>query len=496
MGKKEINSAEILLNAIKKFKNKYGENIIPQPGKEGHVAEFASRTIPIINNKILLSKGYSPNLDYLNLEAALIYGLIKWRSTKKVYRFSKDLLDILNMESLFSFDIPVDIIMDRLINGIFIEYHHPGYQIGSIYHIEKSGEFIDLIALSVPECVDKKSVVNGSIAITLRPGLTFKTALAEYISNVKKNNKGMYIDKKHFEKLFITAMAPLVYVLTDNADIEHDPDNSKYYRAMDINNIKDRLREVQIFNVGYNVSTHIRNTKDFHEKIVLSGNSKAYIRAAHWRGSWSGRRDTLKLSFILPTIINKDADTPDDDSLIEQPEQTEYYADLIAEIDRQRLEIDKRDKDILKLQRDYSNLEKRYQALKESSMSDKRELISLRSILFTRQNGDCYDEVEPAPISFPWYTNKKITVFGGHPTWINKIKPMLPNIRFVDKTSQSVNQNLILNSDVIWVQTNAMSHSLYNSIMSIVRQYNKPIKYFKYASSEKCAIQLVEEMSK
>ncbi|MGN1137498.1 MAG: hypothetical protein ACI4SF_14920, partial [Oscillospiraceae bacterium] len=76
--------------------------------------------------------------------------------------------------------------------------------------------------------------------------------------------------------------------------------------------------------------------------------------------------------------------------------------------------------------------------------------------------------------------------------WLKAIKPMLPNVKFIDPYTKP-DANLIRHADVVWMQTNAMPHSFYGKIMEIVRQRKIPVKYFAYASADKCAKQLAED---
>lgn len=95
-------------------------------------------------------------------------------------------------------------------------------------------------------------------------------------------------------------------------------------------------------------------------------------------------------------------------------------------------------------------------------------------------------------ISLPNEVQARTVVFGGHDTWAKAIKPMLTGkIRFVDRTMQP-NADLIRRASVVWLQSNSMSHRTYYTIMNIVRAHNIPLRYFTFASAEKCALQLAE----
>ena len=121
-----------------------------------------------------------------------------------------------------------------------------------------------------------------------------------------------------------------------------------------------------------------------------------------------------------------------------------------------------------------------------------QELADLRELVFNQQNGEYEKDTPDTTITFPYETRHRIVVFGGHDSWLREIRQKLPAVRFVDREA-SPNADLIRNADVIWIQANSLAHKHYYKIIDIVRKYNKPIRYFAYASATKCAEQVVAE---
>ena len=125
--------------------------------------------------------------------------------------------------------------------------------------------------------------------------------------------------------------------------------------------------------------------------------------------------------------------------------------------------------------------------------ADRQELIELRELVYKLQNSNGTEpDFDAADIKLPYTTNQRVVIFGGHATWLKAIKPMLPNVKFIDPYTKP-DANLIRHADVVWMQTNAMPHSFYGKIMEIVRQRKISVKYFAYASADKCAKQLAED---
>lgn len=132
----------------------------------------------------------------------------------------------------------------------------------------------------------------------------------------------------------------------------------------------------------------------------------------------------------------------------------------------------------------------RYAKLEADRENDRQELSDLRELVF-HQNQEIYqtDSIEES-IEFPYHTERRIVVFGGHDSWAREIKPKLPDVRFIDRTMQP-NADLIRNADMIWIQHNALGHMHYYKIINEARRYHIPVRYFSYASAVKCAEQIV-----
>ena len=62
-------------------------------------------------------------------------------------------------------------------------------------------------------------------------------------------------------------------------------------------------------------------------------------------------------------------------------------------------------------------------------------------------------------ISFPYQTIKRTVIFGGHHTFLKEIRKKLPNVKYVNISDYAFNVDIIRNADVVWVQTNCISHT-------------------------------------
>ena len=95
--------------------------------------------------------------------------------------------------------------------------------------------------------------------------------------------------------------------------------------------------------------------------------------------------------------------------------------------------------------------------------------------------------------AYPYHTKKRTVVFGGHRTFLRELRKRLPGVKYVNIANYSFNMDIIRNAEVVWVQTNCISHTQYARILKAVRTHNIQLRYFSYASARKCAEQIVKE---
>jgi len=137
------------------------------------------------------------------------------------------------------------------------------------------------------------------------------------------------------------------------------------------------------------------------------------------------------------------------------------------------------------LQETIDGLRTENEHLKKMLEEANREVQGLRQIVLCRIHGEEPGETEEK-IKLPYSVRQRVVIFGGHDSWSKAIRPMLKNVRFVDKEAIP-NAEMIKKADVIWLQTNAMPHKHYHMIMDVARAYGKEVRYFTSASAEKCA---------
>ena len=187
------------------------------------------------------------------------------------------------------------------------------------------------------------------------------------------------------------------------------------------------------------------------------------------------------------SITQRDSDYRVLDEEIDIEEPVEITENNVADEQEKKLKSEIKRLNNLVHQLDKQNKEQaerlsRYeQELKESNA----ELAELRSMIHPASETQ---EKERLKVKFPYSAKSRAVIVGGHETWAKAIKPLLKNVRFIDLHEQP-NASLIANSEVVWIQSNAIAHKHYYKVMDIVRKNNIKVCYFQFASAEKCAEQ-------
>ena len=163
------------------------------------------------------------------------------------------------------------------------------------------------------------------------------------------------------------------------------------------------------------------------------------------------------------------------------------------ELEKAKQEIKALRDALYKERREANDERAKYEHELKALRMEHRELADLRTLVFNQEN-EHQERLERTErkINYPYSTRKRMVIFGGHDTFLKTIKPMLPTVRFVDANNLAFNPEIIRNADVVWIQNNCISHSQYWAIVKNCKLAGIQMRYFGYASAEKCAEQVVE----
>lgn len=108
---------------------------------------------------------------------------------------------------------------------------------------------------------------------------------------------------------------------------------------------------------------------------------------------------------------------------------------------------------------------------------------------------------KPKEIVFPYYTGRKIVLIGGHPVFVVELKKLLPEINTPGFNGSGwrepfyAYQNPISNADIVILQTNKMSHSMYYSCKDYAKKQGKMIYTSDTANAHLFATQFVNRLA-
>lgn len=187
---------------------------------------------------------------------------------------------------------------------------------------------------------------------------------------------------------------------------------------------------------------------------------------------------------------------------VEPPEQSDSDEDLMAELAKDMKELvelcssQKRENDSLLAQlsgekKKAKEFEENTKAELESLRREHQELADLRELIFRQENQQEKEEVpDGAKVAFPYETKKRTVLFGGFETFRKSLRQLLPGVKFVGVDQMNFDSDLVRNADVVWFQTNCLSHSQYYAVQRLARAAGVQMRYFTYQGALPCAEQL------
>lgn len=197
----------------------------------------------------------------------------------------------------------------------------------------------------------------------------------------------------------------------------------------------------------------------------------------------------------------KQHDTEDDEKKVETADSEDgsdpdIHA-LQAELQEARKQVKELHKELYELRHETEVAQSKAEQELKSLRMEHRELADLRELVFNQEHEHPEELEKPTKqIDYPYEPLKRTVVFGGHDTFLKAFKPLFPSVRFVDARQLAFDTGVIRNADVVWIQNNCMSHPQYWKVVKACKVYDVQLRYFAYASAEKCAEQLVIEDQK
>lgn len=259
----------------------------------------------------------------------------------------------------------------------------------------------------------------------------------------------------------------------------------------------DLLSEGQLFYLatGYALPRDQAPSSRLKSWFAEQGLSEDRAEALSWGAWFASYVDELRARRSMPF------DAPDDfaDFLKSLDDELTEMAETVSAEEKdsaaQVVELTRQLKESRRLlheaEQNVRQLQERLRSAETDALRDRAELSQLRETLFELRARDEQPENEAeAGIEFPYQTERRIVAFGGHDTWRKAIRPMLPGVRFFDR-EMLPDISTVKGADVVWIQSNAISHKFFYRIIDAARKETIPVRYFGFASARKCAEQLV-----
>lgn len=145
-----------------------------------------------------------------------------------------------------------------------------------------------------------------------------------------------------------------------------------------------------------------------------------------------------------------------------------------------------------KAEKETEQTETKIQHTSEEVSSLMQELSSLREALLNvdKKDEDC---AEARDIDTSIFNDLRIVCCGGHESWAKEMRTLHPNVKIHSGSDMQVDEKVLRNADVIWLITNAISHSSFYRITAVAARYHIPVRYFRYWGHRQCKKQLATE---
>ena len=134
---------------------------------------------------------------------------------------------------------------------------------------------------------------------------------------------------------------------------------------------------------------------------------------------------------------------------------------------------------------------------KQMLKSEHEELIALREHVYNMTEEDIVLQEKNRQELIASVIDKKIVVVGGHKNWVQKMRDVFPNWKYIDfKSVTTVDDNILNHIDHLYFFTDFIKHNVYYKFINLVRSKNVPFGYISSSNVDRCIKQIAEEIGK
>lgn len=189
-----------------------------------------------------------------------------------------------------------------------------------------------------------------------------------------------------------------------------------------------------------------------------------------------------------------DKDTEELEEEDDEEDKEESLSELRKENSTLKEQCQRLSKQLQAISHETHSKDKTQRILKEENESQRLEIAKLKETLLSLQGeDDILESSESKKTIFPYALPCNEVLFGGRDNFLANISELLPNLRLVPTTKADYAQ-IIHNADFIYLQTNAMSHAMFDNLTTIVKRENKSLNYLKSSSARNSAQQIVNDI--
>lgn len=270
-------------------------------------------------------------LDTSSIKSAYIGQIMaataSWRLHKQVYQFTPEMEEML-MKQNDNKDIivPVDVFDNLPYQCIYIKLNQNDEYDGFFVHFDDNttAKRLELRLLFLDKNNDWKALF-----LFIEKGKTLKDNIINILEENERIKRASHIklssSKEDLIQNYIDMIGPylqlILYICAENKEIEENPKQKKITKKPKNKNfIKDKYREVQIWDLGLQTTEAIRKYNKSHSTfhhdtedtdIHTTGNGtpkRPHSRRGHWHHYWTGAKGTqerkLVLKWVAPTFIH------------------------------------------------------------------------------------------------------------------------------------------------------------------------------------------------
>lgn len=251
------------------------------------------------------------------------------------------------------------------------------------------------------------------------------------------------------------------------------------------------LAQIVYEETGCLLPRNLRNYESAVQRMRLYGvQEKEIENTICCLSSIANGREKHKVNSLKSCVLQL---LQDDNNISKTCQDSPTYDELSIRVQQQKEQIKVLQTSLHEAKRNELSITKEFQRYREKATLEHRELADLRERFFLSETSEEISDDTASEEDFPYEVERDTLVFGGHANWGKAIRQLLTGkIRFIDK-DKSFDSGIIRYADIIWIQTNALSHSMFYTVIDEARKLNKPIRYFLFSGAVKCAIQIMEE---